>query len=81
MTPTHPNGLRILSPAKINLFLRVIGKRPDHYHELHTLMCAVSLYDTITLTFGGEKIIAKCTHPDVPEDDSNLAHRAAAVFL
>jgi len=81
MTPVHRSSLRIQSPAKINLFLRIIGKRPDHYHELHTLMCPVSLYDTITLTFGGEKIVAVCTHPDVPEDNTNLAHRAAVVFL
>jgi len=44
-------------------------------------MCPVSLYDTITLTVGGDKIVAVCTHPDVPEDDTNLAHRAAALFL
>ncbi len=81
MTSADRHSIRIQSPAKINLFLQVIGKRPDHYHELRTLMCPISLYDTITLTLGGKKIVAVCSHPDVPEDDTNLAHRAAAVFL
>ena len=35
------------APAKVNLFLEVVGKRPDGYHELRTLMVAVSLYDTL----------------------------------
>ena len=42
--------VRVLAPAKVNLFLEVLGKRPDGYHEIATLMVAVSLYDT--LAFG-----------------------------
>jgi len=37
-------------PAKLNLFLEVLGKRPDGYHELSTVMAPVALYDTLTLT-------------------------------
>src|SRR5262245_58478457 len=41
------NGVLVRAPAKVNLFLEVLGKRPDGYHELATLMVAVSLYDTL----------------------------------
>ena len=73
--------MKILSPAKINLFLQVTGKRPDGYHELFSLMCCVSLCDTIHLQFGTEKIQIESSHPHIPLDDANLAHRAAALFL
>lgn len=41
------NGLEILAPAKINLFLELIGKREDGFHELETVMCCVNLYDRL----------------------------------
>ena len=73
--------LKILSPAKINLFLHITAKRPDGYHDLITLMCCIGLFDTITLTFGLPEISVTCDHPQVPEDESNLAWRAADLFL
>ena len=73
--------MKIFSPAKINLFLQVIGKRSDGYHDLMTLMCCVGLYDTVSLTFGVEDIEVSCHHPAVPEDDTNLAFGAAHLFL
>lgn len=69
-----------ISPAKINLFLAVTGKRSDGYHELVTLMCPVTLADTITIALARKKITVACPHPDVPEDETNLAHRAARLF-
>ena len=73
--------MKILSPAKINLFLHVRGKRPDGYHELFSLMCRVTLFDEISLQIGaGKTIEIDCSHPDVPADDTNLAHRAAYLF-
>ncbi|MFH1102871.1 MAG: 4-(cytidine 5'-diphospho)-2-C-methyl-D-erythritol kinase [Pseudomonadota bacterium] len=73
--------MRLLSPAKINLFLQVVGKRPDGYHDLFTLMCPVGLYDTVTITFTGSGINAFCTDPCVPDNESNLAVKAAKLFL
>ncbi len=73
--------MKILSPAKVNLFLQVIGKRPDGYHDLVTLMCCVGLYDTVSLTFGLKGTEVSCGHPDVPEDETNLAFAAASLFL
>ena len=73
--------MKILSPAKINLFLQITGKRPDGYHELFSLMCCVDLCDTILLQFGLKNIRVESSHPQIPLDDTNLAHRAAAVFF
>ena len=73
--------MKILSPAKINLFLQVRGKRPDGYHELFSLMCCITLFDEISLQVGsGESIEIHCSHPNVPADDTNLAHQAASLF-
>src|SRR5262245_56930856 len=42
-----PDRVEILTPAKINVFLEVLGKRPDGYHEIETVMAAVAVYDTL----------------------------------
>jgi 4-diphosphocytidyl-2-C-methyl-D-erythritol kinase len=73
--------MKVLSPAKINLFLQVVGKRPDGYHDLRTLMCCIGLYDTISMEFNRHDITVFCDDPHVPSDESNLAHRAATVFF
>jgi 4-diphosphocytidyl-2-C-methyl-D-erythritol kinase len=73
--------MKILSPAKVNLFLKVIGKRIDGYHDLMTLMCCIGLYDTVSLNVGNTNIAVSCNHPLVPEDESNLAYVAAHLFL
>ena len=69
-----------ISPAKINLFLAVTGKRPDGYHELVTLMYPITLADTVKIKLTRRKITVSCADPDVPEDETNLAHRAARLF-
>jgi 4-diphosphocytidyl-2-C-methyl-D-erythritol kinase len=76
MQPFH-----VKAPAKINLFLRITGKRSDGYHDLNTLMCPLALYDTLTLSVGGKGVAVACDHPDVPQDASNLAARSASLFL
>jgi len=73
--------MKILSPAKINLFLHVTGKRPDGYHDLVTIMCCVSLYDTISLTTHVKKTTVSCSNAEVPEDETNIAFKAADLFL
>ncbi|MBW2192813.1 MAG: hypothetical protein JRF27_03390 [Deltaproteobacteria bacterium] len=65
--------MKILSPAKINLFLHVTGKRPDSYHNLVSLMCCVDLYDTVFLHWGVDKISIACNALEVPADETNLA--------
>ena len=73
--------MNILSPAKINLFLQITGKRQNGYHDLFTLMCCISLYDTVSLSFGAKYTTVSCSDPEVPEDESNLAVRAANLFF
>jgi 4-diphosphocytidyl-2-C-methyl-D-erythritol kinase len=68
------------APAKINLFLEVLRRRDDGYHELRTLMCCIGLYDTLKVTLGGTANRIRCDHPDVPGDASNLALKAAELF-
>ena len=72
--------MKILSPAKINLFLQITGRRPDGYHDLFSLMCCIGLYDTVSLDVGVEQTAVSCDHPHVPEDETNLAFAAADLF-
>lgn len=72
--------MKIYSPAKINLFLNVTGKRADGYHDLVSLMCCVSLFDRLTLDIGVPKTVINCTDPKIPQNETNLAYRAAACF-
>ena len=71
----------VFSPAKLNIFLHVTGRRPDGYHELFTLMACVGVCDTLCFDFKTEGIAVRCAHPGVPEDETNLAHRAATLFM
>lgn len=78
------NSLTINSPAKINLWLTVKGKRPDGYHEIESIMQTVTLFDTVTVTKndgGANNIAITCTNPDVPCDGRNLCHKAAVKFF
>ena len=47
LDPVPTNTKRVLAPAKVNLFLEVLGKRPDGYHEIATLMVAIDLVDVL----------------------------------
>ncbi len=72
--------IRVAAPAKINLFLHITGKRPDGYHNLLSLMCPIGLYDTLVFTpAAGGKVT--CDHPDVPQDESNMAARSVRLFM
>jgi 4-diphosphocytidyl-2-C-methyl-D-erythritol kinase len=73
--------LTIQAPAKINLILHVLSKRPDGYHEIDSLMAPVALFDTLTIEAVGTDIQVDCPgHPDLC-GPSNLAYRAAQLFL
>ena len=83
--------MKIRAPAKINLTLRVVGKRADGYHLLDTVMVPVSLYDEIEIhpirrsasgRSGPAALIAvRCNHPQVPLGRDNIAYRAAELLM
>ena len=71
------NSLVLPSPAKLNLFLHILGRRPDGYHELQTLFQFLDYGDTLTLTPRTDgRIVLKHSLPGVP-DEENLIVRAA----
>jgi 4-diphosphocytidyl-2-C-methyl-D-erythritol kinase len=72
--------VKILAPAKINLFLKVLGKREDGYHELLTLMTPVALFDEICLDRKEQGISLKAPGSGCREKQ-NLAYKAAVLFL
>ncbi|MCG3175327.1 MAG: 4-diphosphocytidyl-2-C-methyl-D-erythritol kinase [Candidatus Omnitrophica bacterium] len=71
-----PSGVRVLAPAKVNLYLRVIRRRPDGYHELDTLFERVGLYDKLTFRHA-PALTLRCSDPSLPTDERNLALKAA----
>lgn len=71
--------LTLKSPAKINLFLRIVGKLPNGYHEIASLMQTVSFYDTLRLTLAQHDRFT-CSAPYLPLDESNLVVRALETF-
>jgi 4-diphosphocytidyl-2-C-methyl-D-erythritol kinase len=73
------SSLTLFSPAKINLFFRVIRKRPDGYHEIASRMQALDFGDMLTFVPASADSLT-CTDPRVPTGDTNLINRALSLF-
>ncbi len=85
------SSLVALAPAKLNLFLRVAGKRPDGFHDIETVMAAVDLYDTLifspstasrielSVSLAGS-LAADVPQPPIPTGPENLITRAALLL-
>jgi len=75
--------MQVLAPAKINLSLKILGRRNDGFHELDTLIAPISLYDEIRIDKGrpGKRIEFRCDDPSIPQGDDNLAVHAAKAFF
>jgi 4-diphosphocytidyl-2-C-methyl-D-erythritol kinase len=72
------DGVEVLAPAKLNLFLEVLGRRPDGYHDVETLMVAVNLCDRLTFADDPSgRITLRCDDPCLPTGPANLVVRAA----
>jgi len=71
--------LHLLSPAKINLFLRVLDKRSDGYHEVASLMQAIDLSDRLAFRLSDKDTLI-CNAPHFPLDEKNLILKAANLF-
>ena len=72
--------MRLFSPAKVNLYLRVLGRRPDGYHELETVFERLSLGDEIILKKAASGIALRTDSRKIPSGPRNLAWRAAKLL-
>ncbi len=73
--------MEFLAPAKVNLSLRVLRRRDDGFHEIESLMCPVSIFDTLDISLrdeGGLEFVRD--DPTLPAGDDNLVVRAAKLF-
>jgi 4-diphosphocytidyl-2-C-methyl-D-erythritol kinase len=76
----HP--LNIIAPAKLNIRLKITGRRPDGYHDLVSIMVPVDLSDHLTLAFKEEPgIDITCRGFSAPANPDNLVWRAAHAFF
>lgn len=67
--------------AKLNLTLDVLGRREDGYHDLQSVMQTISIRDDVELDVGtGKPWTLSCSQPGIPEDESNLAWKAAETY-
>ena len=73
--------ITLRSPAKINLCLSVLGRRPDGYHEVEMLMQMVGLFDEVTVSLGGTGVRVTCDSDAVPSGEKNIAWKAAVEML
>jgi 4-diphosphocytidyl-2-C-methyl-D-erythritol kinase len=75
--------MQVLAPAKINLSLKILGRRSDGFHEIDTLMAPISLCDEIRIerTDAKDGIEFHCDDASVPQGDDNLIVRAARSFF
>jgi 4-diphosphocytidyl-2-C-methyl-D-erythritol kinase len=77
----YVNDVVVWAPAKVNLYLEVLAKRPDGYHELETLLVAVSLFDTLVFRArSSPEILLRCNQPNLSTGPDNLIVRAARLL-
>ena len=75
------SAMQVLAPAKINLSLKILGRRSDGFHEIETLIAPISLYDKIDIERQSRWIDFSCDDPTVPSGNENLIVRAAKAFF
>ncbi|MFH2054888.1 MAG: 4-(cytidine 5'-diphospho)-2-C-methyl-D-erythritol kinase [bacterium] len=74
------DSLTLQAPAKINLFLKVLRRRADGYHDIYSLLQMVSLYDDLEMSRIEQGIELEVVGADLAADESNLVWRAAALI-
>ncbi len=75
--------MQVSAPAKINLSLRILGRRADGFHDIETFIAPISLCDELKIEKNktAEGVEFRCDDPSVPTGDENLVVRAAKAFL
>ena len=74
------DSLSLSAPAKVNLSLRVLGKREDGFHAVETRMCPISITDRLDVTRTDSGLEFSCSDTSLPVDESNLVIRALRAF-
>ncbi|MGA3164115.1 MAG: 4-(cytidine 5'-diphospho)-2-C-methyl-D-erythritol kinase [Verrucomicrobiota bacterium] len=69
------------SPCKINLLLNILGRRPDGFHELETILHPVNVCDRLIFERDAHGVKLTCNNAELPTDGRNLIHRATTAFL
>jgi len=69
------------SPCKVNLLLNILGRRPDGFHELESVMHPVNLCDRLCFARSGIGVELTCSDANLTTDSRNLVHHAATLFL
>lgn len=72
-------SITINSHAKINIFLHILGKRQDGYHDLYTLFTKIGLHDTLKVTHSETQTIT-CDNPDIPTDEKNIISKVDKIL-
>jgi 4-diphosphocytidyl-2-C-methyl-D-erythritol kinase len=76
--PLAMNSITLQAPAKINLVLKVLGLRPNKYHDVWMIMERLAIYDEVTVTLRKDQsMVMTCTNPHLPTDERNLCVKAA----
>ena len=76
--------IKVKTPAKINLTLEVLNKREDGFHNIQSIMHAISLYDYLTVFVReseGTQIALSGSSAEIPYDEKNIVYKAAVKFL
>jgi len=75
--------MQVLAPAKVNLSLRVLGRRVDGFHEIETVIAPISLCDEIKIErrSGKQEVVFHCDDPSLPKGEDNIVVRAVNVFF
>ena len=77
--------ITLSAPAKINLTLDVVRRRPDGYHDLEMIMHEINLHDTLTFSVDTQddktEIILTSDDTDMPTDETNLIYKGAKMFF
>jgi 4-diphosphocytidyl-2-C-methyl-D-erythritol kinase len=75
------NTMQVIAPAKINLSLKIFGRRDDGFHEIETLIAPISLDDQIEIEKQTRWIDVECDDPSLPRGEENLVVRAVKAFF
>jgi len=75
------NSITVKAPAKVNLYLKVLSKRRDSYHNIHTIFERISLCDTIRISKIPKGIVVRSDRPLTKNPKDNLVYKAAHHML